>query len=99
MNHRDALVSSVTVVLDERFVPEKVDEIVVALKGLGLDVCDINASEGVVEGTIESAKVKAVESLECVDCVRTTFSYVADYPAGDQRDQDGPEDPDTVERG
>jgi hypothetical protein len=29
--------------------------------------------------------------MEFVDAVRTTFSYIADYPAGDPRDQDGPE--------
>ncbi len=99
MNHRDALISTVTVVLDEKFVPERIDEIILILKDKGLDIAEVNASDGVVEGTIESWRVKEVEGLEYVDCVRTTFSYVADYPAGDARDQDGPEEADTVERG
>ncbi len=91
MEHRDALISNVTVVLDERFVPEKVDEIVLALKGMGLEVSDVDAGNGVVDGIVESCKIKSIEALESVDCVRTIFNYVADYPPGDQRDQDGPQ--------
>ena len=44
-----------------------------------------------VEGSIDSGKVHLIERLTFVDAVRTTFTYVADYPAGDPRDQDGPE--------
>jgi len=42
----------------------------------------------VVEGVIETFKVKELEKLQCVDYVRTTFSWIADYPPGDPRDKD-----------
>jgi hypothetical protein len=56
------------------------------LKDLGLAISDIDEDNGIVEGTIETAKVKSLETMVFVKYVRDVFNYVADFPAGDQED-------------
>jgi hypothetical protein len=87
MNFNDAQMSDITVVIDKRWV----DNLAAALEDLkkaGVDVRIADDEKSVVEGVVESAKVKDLEKLDCVDYVRTTFSWIADYPPGDPRDQD-----------
>ena len=87
MNFNDAQMSDITVVLDKRWennLAGAVDE----LKKAGVEVRSADDDNSVVEGVIESAKVRDLEKLDCVDYVRTTFSWIADYPPGDPRDQD-----------
>jgi hypothetical protein len=43
----------------------------------------------VVEGTIDASLVHDLEKLDCVEYVRTVFTYNANYPPGDPRDRDG----------
>ncbi len=45
-----------------------------------------------MEGTIETIKVKSLQTLEFVKYVRTVFNYIADYPPGDPRNLDPDED-------
>ncbi len=87
MNFNDAQMSDITVVLDKRW-ENNLDAAVQDLKKEGMEVrsCDDDCS--VVEGVIESCKVGTLQKLDCVDYVRTTFSWIADYPPGDPRDQD-----------
>jgi hypothetical protein len=87
MNFNDAQMSDITVVIDKRWetnLPSACEE----LKKNGMEIRNADDDNNVVEGVIESAKVKELEKLECVDYVRTSFSWIADYPPGDPRDQD-----------
>jgi len=88
MSNRDALMSSVTIILDDRYVPERVEEVVDQLKAQGVLIDTINPEAGLVDGLVETGKVHGLEKLDSVDYVRTQFSYVADYPTGDLRDLD-----------
>jgi hypothetical protein len=87
MNFNDAQMSDVTVVLDKRWESD-LEGAVKILKDHGVEVRNADDDNSVVEGVVESAKVHSLEKLDCVDYVRTTFTWIADYPAGDPRDQD-----------
>lgn len=87
MNFCDAQMSDITVVLDKRWehnLPDAVDQ----LQKQGMAIRTANDEQSVVEGVIESRKVHDLQKLDCVDYVRTTFTWIADYPPGDPRDQD-----------
>ncbi|MDB5354863.1 MAG: hypothetical protein JWN24_1316 [Phycisphaerales bacterium] len=90
MEHRDAEVSDITIVLQAECA-EKMDETLAALKGLGMEVEETDEANGVVEGTIDAGKLAEIRKWPCVEYVRVEFTYIADYPAGDKRDQDGAE--------
>jgi hypothetical protein len=87
MTHRDAYMSDVTVVLDKRW-ENDLPAAIKKLEEAGLSVREADDNNGVVEGVIEHRKVHDLEKLDCVDYVRTTFSWIADYPKGDPRDLD-----------
>lgn len=90
MNHHDADVAEVIVVLSDQG-QQQVEGAVTRLKERGLEVVDVNVDEGVVEGSCDAAKVSELKKVPGVSYVRSVFTYVADYPAGDARDQDGPD--------
>jgi len=90
MNHHDAEITDVVVVLDENGV-KAIDSAVQAFKGMGMEICSVKNEDGVVEGSIDSAKVHDLKSVPGVCYVRSVFSYTADYPPGDPRDKDGAE--------
>jgi aspartyl-tRNA synthetase len=87
MNFNDAQMSDITIVLDKRWENDLAGAVEI-LKQNGVDVRSADDDNSVVEGVCETAKVHALEKLDCVDYVRTTFTWIADYPAGDPRDQD-----------
>jgi hypothetical protein len=87
MNFNDAQMSDITVVLDKRWENDLAGA-VETLKNSGMAIRSADDDNSVVEGVIESSKVRDLEKLDCVDYVRTTFSWIADYPPGDPRDQD-----------
>ena len=91
MNHHDAEITDVIVVLDCRD-QKAVDDSVAKCKSLGMEVTDINVEEGVIEGSIESARVSELKSCPGVSYIRSVFTYIADYPASDPRDKDGAEE-------
>ena len=84
----DAYVSEIIAVVDEKHADD-LDKVVEQLKALGVDVSNVNDDEHVVEGTVESDKLKAVGKVPGVEYVRTVFTYAANYPPGDPRDRDG----------
>lgn len=90
MNHHDAEMTDVVIVFDCKG-KEPIEDAVRRLRELGMEVCEVNADEGVVEGNIDSTKVPELKTLPGVCYVRSVFSYVADYPPGDPRDKDGVE--------
>ena len=87
MNFNDAQMSDITVVLDKRW-EDNLDGAVVELKKHGMEIRNADDDNSVVEGVVESAKVKDLEKLDCGAYVRVAFSWIADYPPGDPRDQD-----------
>jgi hypothetical protein len=87
MNFNDAQMSDITVVLDKRWENDLAGAVEI-LKQNGVEIRSADDDTSVVEGVIESSKIHALEKLECVDYVRTTFTWIADYPPGDPRDQD-----------
>ncbi|HEY7118845.1 MAG TPA: hypothetical protein VH475_19810 [Tepidisphaeraceae bacterium] len=87
MNFNDAQMSDITVVLDKRWENDLAGAVEI-LKQNGMEIRSADDDTSVVEGVIESSKIHALEKLECVDYVRTTFTWIADYPPGDPRDQD-----------
>ena len=91
MNHHDAELTDVVVVLDD-LDDAQTELVVVALKAAGLEVSSVDNDTSTVEGTIDSAKVHALKSVASVRYVRSVMSYTVDYPPGDPRDLDGPED-------
>jgi hypothetical protein len=90
MNHHDAEITEVVVVLDGKG-DESVGQALGKLKELGLQVYNTRSDEGVIEGSIDASRVSELKSVPGVCYVRSVFSYTADYPPGDPRDKDGPE--------
>ncbi|HEX4796284.1 MAG TPA: hypothetical protein VH370_21015 [Humisphaera sp.] len=88
MNHRDAEVTDVVVVLDD-LDDQQTQEVVGNLKAAGLVVDTIDNEQSTVEGTIESQKVHDLKKVARVRYVRAVMTYTADYPVGDPRDKDG----------
>src|SRR3954470_2664517 len=84
--HRDAEVCDVTVILKQAY-EDKLQEAVDQLKKAGLKVESADDDNSVVEGSIESCNVHALEHLDCVQYVRKTMTYNTEYPAGDPRDR------------
>lgn len=92
MNHHDAELTDVIVVLDGQG-QGSIDGSLGKLREAGLEVVDIKADEGIVEGSIDASKVSQLKKVPGVCYVRSVFTYTADYPTGDPRDQDGPLEP------
>ena len=90
MEHRDQQVSDVTIVIKAAFA-NRLDEIVEQLNEAGVGITSVNEDVGAIEGSCESNRVCLIERMDFVEAVRTTFTYIADYPPGDPRDQDGVE--------
>lgn len=84
----DAIISDIVVVLDKAY-EERLADAVAILKATGMEVRSADDDNSVVEGTIETDLVHALEKLECVDYVRKVFTYYANFPPGDPRDRDG----------
>src|SRR5947209_7633241 len=90
MNHRDAELSDVVVVLQD-LEDQEANQVVTKLKSAGLDVSSVNKDNGTIEGSCETAKVHDLKHVPGVSYVRSVMTYTADYPPGDPRDKDGPE--------
>jgi len=92
-NHRDAEITELVVVLDKRW-EDKLQDAVDQLTKIGMEIYKADDDNSVVEGAAESNKVHDIEKLDCVDYVRKVMTYIVDYPPGDPRDKDGPEEDD-----
>jgi hypothetical protein len=84
----DAYVSEIIAVIDQRH-DGKLAELIENLKKTGVEITNVNEEENVVEGSVESHRLKEVSKVPGVEYVRTVFTYAADYPPGDPRDRDG----------
>jgi hypothetical protein len=91
MNHRDAEITEVVVVI-HRAHCERLDEMVDQLKAIGMEVFSSDDEECIVSGSIETFKLPELEKIECVNYVRSVMTYIADFPVGDPRDKDQSED-------
>ena len=84
----DCYVSDIIAVIDEKH-SDELAKVVEQLKSAGVEVSSVNDDEHVIEGTVESQKLKEVGKVPGVEYVRTVFTYAANYPPGDPRDRDG----------
>jgi len=91
MNHHDAEMTDVIIVLEDLDDSQTLD-VVRELEGFGLSVRNVDNDESTVEGSIVSHKVHGLNKMQRVRCVRSVMSYTVDFPVGDARDLDGPED-------
>jgi hypothetical protein len=91
MSHEEAELSDVVIVLVDEPGMTTADA-AKKLSEQGLSVTDIDEDDGVVEGTIETAKIPQLKKLNFVKYVRDVFNYVADYPPGDPRNTDPDDD-------
>jgi len=85
--HQDAYISDVVVVVDT-CEGRTFDDVLNQVKQCGLDVRDIDPDNCTIEGSVDAGKVKTIDDLPGVEYVRSVFTYVADYPPDDPRDQD-----------
>lgn len=90
MNHHDAEITDCLLVLDGR-APTTIEDCITRLKAMGLEVVDINIEEGIIEGSIRADRVPDLKTVPGVCYVRSVFTYTADFPSGDARDTDGPD--------
>ena len=93
MNHRDAELTEVVVVLDD-LDTDHTGQVVQRLQAAGLEVWKVDDDQSLVEGAIDAGKVHDLKQVEHVRYVRSVLTYTVDYPPGDPRDKDGPDEED-----
>lgn len=91
MNHHDAEISDVVVVLQD-MEEQRVKEVIDQLKTAGLQVSTMDQNTGTIEGSVDAGKVGELKKIKGVSYVRSVMTYTADYPPGDPRDLDGKEE-------
>jgi hypothetical protein len=91
MDHRDAELTEVIVVLEE-LDDDRTCKVVELLQVCGLEVAKVDNDQSIVHGTILAGKVGELKTIECVRFVRSVLTYTVDYPPGDPRDLDGPDE-------
>ena len=83
---RDAEVCDVTVILKQEY-EDRMSEAIEQLKKAGMQVENADDDNSVVDGSVESCNVHALEKCPSVQYVRKVMTYNAEYPAGDPRDR------------
>ena len=90
MTREDREMTDIVVVLKDQ--PDvSLEKAIADLKSKGVAISDVDAENGVIEGTIETCGVKALNSLPCVEYVRSVFNYtseVSDVGNNDEEDVD-----------
>jgi hypothetical protein len=84
----DAIVSECVITLDQRW-EHDLNAAVEMLKQAGVEVWHADDDRSVVEGAVETHRVHDLHKLDCVEYVRTVFTYHANYPPGHAKDRDG----------
>lgn len=85
-DHRDAYISDVVIVIDDEHHP--FDQMVETLIGMGVKIDEQRPDQHIVEGSVDTSRLREIDDLPGVNYVRAVFTYVADYPKGDPRDKD-----------
>jgi hypothetical protein len=70
-------ISDVIITLDKKY-ENRVNDAVDQLKTAGVRIDETDTDNDVVEGTVDVGKVRDLEKLDCVDYVRTVFTYDAE---------------------
>lgn len=95
MGNREVEMVDIVVVLDEK-ADKNIDDAVAELKQKGVQITDVDADNGVIEGTIDAGAMAQVRKLDFVKYLRSVFAYEAEFPAdaarsADAEDADPPE--------
>src|SRR4051794_744825 len=85
--HHDAYLSDIVVVCDET-ADVTIDDVVKKLQAEQMSIASVDRDNCVIEGTVDASKIHQIDDFPGVAYVRSVFTYVADYPAGDPRDRD-----------
>ena len=85
--------TEVVVVLDE-LDDDQTRQVVQKLQDQGMEVFKVDHDESIVEGAIETARIRTLHALQHVRYVRSVLTYTVEYPPGDPRNSAGPEDDD-----
>jgi hypothetical protein len=72
-------ISDVVITLDKKY-EDRMNDAVDLLKKAGVRIDETDDDNSVVEGTIDLGKARDLEKLDCVDYVRTVFTYDAELP-------------------
>ena len=91
MNHMDAERAEVVVMLDE-LGDEDFQKLLKELEGLGMEVYKVDRDEDLIDGSVDLSRLEDLKRVPHVRYVRNVLTYTVDYPAGDPRDKDGPDD-------
>jgi hypothetical protein len=70
-------ISDVLITLDKKY-EDRMNDAVAALKTAGVRIDETDDDNSIVEGTVDLGKIKDLEKLDCVDYVRTVFTYDAE---------------------
>jgi hypothetical protein len=90
-NHEDAEITEIVVVIN-KIGENHMIEAVEKLKAAGVEIFSSDEENDVIQGACESSLLAEIQKIPCVNYVRSVSTYIADYPAGDPRDKDGPEE-------
>jgi FlaA1/EpsC-like NDP-sugar epimerase len=71
--------TEVVIVLDA-LDDEQTKRVVKELESRGLQVDSVDNDNSVVEGTVETARLREIESAPSVRYVRKEFTYIAEFP-------------------
>ena len=91
MNHMDAERAEVVVMLDE-LKDDELEQVLKDLQALGMEVYKVDRDEDLIDGSVDTSRLADLKGVAHVRYVRNVLTYTVDYPAGDPRDRDGPED-------
>lgn len=83
----EAYKSEIVAVIDDKH-SDDLDAMVKTLTKAGCEVSNVNRSEGVIEGLVDSGQVKAIDDLPGVEYVRTVFTYLANHAPANLGDRD-----------
>jgi hypothetical protein len=92
MAYSDAIMSDIVVVVDDTV--SDFDALAEQLKQIGVTIEEIDHDNGVIEGTVIATQVTTIQKINGVKYVRSVFTYEADFPVGDPRNQDKDDRPD-----
>jgi hypothetical protein len=88
MDHCDAEMSDIVVVMDDGGDAARLDQLIITLKEMGITIEEVDHDNCVIEATVLKEHITTIEKISGVKYVRKVFEYVADYPVGDPRNQD-----------
>lgn len=83
MAHYDAFISDVVIIIDDVHYP--FESMVEKLATAGVMEMKVRPDQHVIEGSVDSSKLREIDEMPGVEYVRAVFTYSADFPEEDPR--------------